>query len=321
MSILNAILIFGVGMAAVPMLGPSDFTLSFLTMMLLFAYLGQGWNILAGYGGQFSFGNTVFFGAGLYATAIAQVQFGLGPWVGLAAALAAGALVAFAIGWVSFRYGLRGSYFALITLAFAEVFRIVANSVSLTGAGSGLQVPLDPSPANLQFVGREGFYWIILALTVGSLFLVRQLERSRFGVYLIAIRDDEDAAGALGVDTFRTKLRAIVLVGGMTALGGAFYGQMFLFVDPHIAFGVTVSVEVLLVSIVGGMGTVFGPLLGAAALHTISEVARTAMGDTPGLNLALYGALLVVMVTFLPKGLFGLAKLSAGRLLNTKGHR
>lgn len=314
MRILAAIGVFGLAMALLPAFGPSDFTLSFLTLMLLFAYLGQGWNILGGYGGQFSFGNTVFFGAGLYATVITQVQFGLGPWIGLAAALTAGALVALIIGWLSFRYGLRGSYFALITLAFAEVFRIVANSVAITGAGAGLQVPLDPAPGNLQFVGREGFYWIILALTVGSLLLAWQLERSRFGVYLIAIRDDEDAARALGVDIFRTKLRAIVLVGAMTALGGAFYGQMFLFVDPHIAFGVSVSVEVLLVSIVGGMGTVFGPLLGAAALHTLSEVARETMGNTPGLNLALYGALLVVMVMFLPKGLFGLASLSAGRL-------
>ncbi|NIA69931.1 branched-chain amino acid ABC transporter permease [Pelagibius litoralis] len=319
MRTLAAIAVFGFAMAVLPAFGPTDFMLSFLTLMLLFAYLGQGWNILGGYGGQFSFGNTVFFGAGLYVTVITQVQFGLGPWAGLAAALLAGAAVAFAIGWLSFRYGLRGSYFALITLAFAEVFRIVANSIAITGAGAGLQVPLDPSPANLQFVGREGFYWIILALTVGSLLLAWQLERSRFGVYLIAIRDDEDAARALGVDIFRTKLRAIVLVGAMTALGGAFYGQMFLYVDPHIAFGVSVSVEVLLVSIVGGMGTVFGPLLGAAALHTLSEVARETMGDTPGLNLALYGALLVVMVMFLPKGLFGLASFSARRLL--KGWR
>lgn len=315
MRMLGAIAAFAAVMAVVPVFGPSDFVLSFLTMMLLFAYLGQGWNILGGYGGQFSFGNTVFFGAGLYATAIAQVQFGLGPWIGLIAAIAAGAAVAFVIGWLSFRYGLRGSYFALITLAFAEVFRIVSNSVAITGAGAGLQVPLDPSPLNLQFVGRESFYWIILALTVGSLLLAWQMERSRFGAYLIAIRDDEDAAGALGVDTFRTKLKAIVLVGGLTALGGAFYGQMFLFVDPHIAFGVTVSVEVLLVSIVGGMGTVFGPLLGSATLHAVSEVARAVMGDTPGLNLALYGALLVIMVTFLPKGLFGLATLSLGRVV------
>ncbi|WP_422368505.1 branched-chain amino acid ABC transporter permease [Pelagibius sp.] len=314
MRTLAIIVLFGLVMAVLPVFGPTDFTLSFLTLMLLFAYLGQGWNILGGYGGQFSFGNTVFFGAGLYATVIVQVQFGLGPWLGLAAAILAGALVGLFIGWVSFRYGLRGSYFALVTLAFAEVFRIVANSVAITGAGAGLQVALDPAPANLQFVGRESFYWIILALTVASLLLVWQMGRSRFGAYLIAIRDDEDAARALGVDIFRTKLKAIVLVGALTGLGGAFYAQMFLYVDPHIAFGVAVSVEVLLVSIVGGMGTIFGPLLGAAALHLISEVARETMGNTPGLNLALYGALLVVMVTFLPKGLFGLATVSAGRL-------
>ena len=315
MPALAAILIFAVVMALVPAFGLSDFTLSFLTMMLMFAYLGQGWNILGGYGGQFSFGNTVFFGSGLYATVIAQVQFGLGPWVGIAAALFAGALVGFIIGWLSFRYGLRGSYFALITLAFAEVCRILANSIPITGAGAGLQIPLEASPANLQFVGRESYYWIILALTVASLFVAWGLERSRFGAYLIAIRDDEDAAKALGVDIFRTKLWAIVLVGAMTGLGGAFYAQMFLYVDPHIAYGVAVSVEALLVSIVGGMGTIFGPLLGAAALHGVSEIARSTMGDAPGLNLVLYGVLLVVMVTFLPKGLFGLAGISARRLL------
>jgi len=294
-------------LALLPLAVTSNFLMNALTMALLFALLGQAWNVLGGYAGQFSFGHAVFFGTGAYAAAILQVRYGINAWIALPLAVAAGALVGTGIGYLSFRYGLRGSYFALITLAFAEVFRILANSAAITGAGAGILIPLDVRPANLQFASQEGFYYAALALVGMSLVVVRMLEDSRFGAWLTAIRENEDSARALGVDTFRCKLGAIALSGAMTASGGVFYAQRFLFLDAGIAYGPWVSVEALLVPIIGGMGTLFGPLLGAFVLHAVGEAAKMVTGDAPGLNLVLYGVLLVVMVRFLPDGLAGLA--------------
>jgi len=297
---------------AVPSLVRSAYLLNFLILMLFSAYLGQAWNVLGGYGGQSSFGHVVFFGTGAYTSSILQMRYGVNPWLGMAAASLTGALVGAAIGFLSFRFGLRGSYFALITLAFAEAFRIVANSVPITGAGLGILIPLAPSAANFQFRDKDGFYYVILALLLGSLAIAWWLKRSRFGARLAAVRENEDAAAALGVDGFRCKLGAIALSGGMTAVGGTFYAQYFLYIDPSIAYGVGRSVEILLVAIVGGVGTVFGPLLGALALQTIGELTRAYL-NAPPLSLVVYGALLMAIVGFLPDGLVGLARLGRRR--------
>ncbi len=296
---------FAVALAA-PYLVRSDFWLGFLITVLLFAAMGMAWNILGGYAGQFSFGHAAFFGTGAYTTAVLHIGFGLNPWLGLVAAALAGGLVALGIGYLSFRYGLRGSYFALITLAFAEVLRIIANWAEFTGSGVGLYVPLKVGFANLQFSGKTGYYYVALGLAVLSLAVGWALENSRLGAQMMAVRENEDAAQALGVDAFACKLKAIVISGALTGLGGAFYTHYYLYIDPAIAYGPGVSVEILLVPIIGGLGTVFGPLLGSAVLHGAGELARRLMGDAPGLSLIFYGALLVVMVRFLPEGLMGL---------------
>lgn len=302
-----------------PLLVHSDFWLNFAIMALYYGFLGQAWNILGGFGGQFSFGHAAFFGTGAYAAAVLQVRLGINPWLCAAAAGILGGAVGAFVGALSFRYGLRGSYFALVTLAFAEVFRILANSVELTGAGVGLQIPLRQSAANFQFPAKAGFYGVALALTALGLAIAWHLENSRLGARLIAVRENEDAARALGVDVFRTKLAAITLSGALTGLGGCFYAQYFLYVDPAIAYGPAISVATLLVPIVGGLGSVFGPLLGSFALQFVNQLAQAAMGDAPGLNLVLYGVILVAMVMFLPGGLFGLARLSARRLVRRAG--
>ncbi|MGP1396247.1 MAG: branched-chain amino acid ABC transporter permease [Inquilinaceae bacterium] len=307
------IALVGLGLAAVPFLTDSNLVLNFLITTLMVALLGQAWNVLGGYCGQFSFGHAVFFGTGAYASAILQVRFGINPWVALPLAMAAGALVGAFIGALSFRFRLRGSYFALITLAFAEVARILASSVGFTGGGAGLLIPLDLRPENFQFQDRTGFYYVILALTVAALVVVRLLEDSRLGAWMTAVRENEDSARALGVDATRVKLAAITLSGAMAASVGVFYGQYFLYLDPGIAYGVGFSVEALLVPIIGGMGTLFGPLLGALVLHGVDEAAKAATGAAPGLNLALYGVLLVVMLRFLPDGLMGLIARMARR--------
>jgi len=209
---------------------------------------------------------------------------------------------------LSFRYGLKGSYFALVTLAFAEVFRIVALSVPFTGAGVGLMVPLREGFGNMQFGSRRGFALMVLGLVVLALLVTCWLRHSRFGAYLQAVRDNEDAARAAGVNPFRIKLGAIALSGGFMGAGGAFYVQAFQYIDPGIAYGAHTSVEALVGAIVGGMGTLWGPLIGALALHVLADLTRNLFGQLPGINMVIYGVVLVLMILFAPRGLGGLGR-------------
>jgi branched-chain amino acid transport system permease protein len=199
---------------------------------------------------------------------------------------------------------------ALVTLAFAEVFRIVSLSVPFTGGGVGMMLPLDPSLATMQFGSRKGYIVLVLVFVVLALVVTAWLRHSRFGAWLQAVRDNEDAARAIGVDPQRVKLGAITLSAAFMGAAGAFYVQVFQYIDPGIAFGPHVSVEALVGAIVGGMGTLWGPVLGAAVLHLLAEGTRNLFGQLPGLSLVIYGAVLVLIVMFLPRGLSG-----AGRSL------
>ncbi|HYB56667.1 MAG TPA: branched-chain amino acid ABC transporter permease [Alphaproteobacteria bacterium] len=303
-------------LAALPLLLHSDFWLHFAIMTLYLALLGQAWNLLGGYGGQRSFGHAAFFGTGAYAAALLQLDFAINPWACMVLAGGFGAGAGALVGALSFRYGLRGSYFALVTLAFAEVFRIVADSVPFTGAGVGLQIALKESVADFQFPEKSGFYAVILALTAIATALAWWIENSRFGAALVAVRENEDAARALGIDVDRTKLWAITLSGALSGCAGSFYVQYFLYLDPRIAYGVEVSVTALLVPLIGGVGTVLGPLVGALALRALNEASSALTGGAPGLNLVLYGALLIVILALLPDGLISLGTRlrRAGRL-------
>ena len=314
LAILLAILGAAAAIACIPFLGASNVTLNFLVVALLVALAGQGWNILGGYGGQYSFGHAAFFGTGAYVTAILQVRYGVNAWLGFAAGVAAGALVGAVIGFLAFRSGLKGSYFALVTLAFAEVLRIVASVTPITGAGVGTLIKLDMRPAAFQFQSRAVFFWIILALVFVSLLIAARLQQTRFGAWLTAIRENEDSARALGVDVFSVKLRTMILSAAITASAGCFYAQYFLFVDSTIAFGSWISVEALLAPIVGGSGTVFGPLAGALVVRMLGEAAKVVAGDAPGIDLAIYGTVLVGVVAFAPRGIVGLATSIYARL-------
>ncbi|MBI1201196.1 MAG: branched-chain amino acid ABC transporter permease [Rhodopseudomonas sp.] len=292
-------------LAAVPLVVHSNVTLNFLVATLLAALAGQGWNILGGYGGQYSFGHAAFFGTGAYVTAILQVRYGVNAWAGFAAGIAGGAVVGAVIGGLSFRSGLRGSYFALVTLAFAEVLRIVASVTPITGAGVGTLVKLDLHARAFQFESRAVFYWVILAMVAVSLVITHLVERSRFGVWLVAVRENEDAARALGVDVIMVKLGAMVLSAAITAAAGCFYVQYFLFIDSGIAYGTWISIEALLTPIIGGVGTVFGPLFGALVVKSLGEGAKLLAGDAPGLDLVVYGIVLVLVIGMAPRGLVG----------------
>ncbi len=292
---------------AFPFVFPSNFMVNFGVLALFYAFIGQSWNISGGFAGQLSFGHVVFFGAGAYASTIVQMRLGWSPWFGLPASAVAGAVVGWVIAVLSFRAGLKGSYFALITLAFAEVLRIVSNSVAVTGGGLGMLIPMKAGAANFQFAERSGFYFLVLVLTALSVAIAEWLRRSRFGAHLAAIRENEDAAMALGVNVFAEKVKVMVLSGALCGMGGCFFAQYFLYIDPTIVFGVDKSVEMLLVSIIGGAGTVYGPLIGAVLLASLSDITRT-MTQIQGLSLVLYGALLVVIIAFLPNGLIALFK-------------
>jgi branched-chain amino acid transport system permease protein len=290
---------------AFPFVFPSNFMVNFGVLALFYAFIGQSWNISGGFAGQLSFGHVAFFGVGAYASTIAQMRLGFSPWLGLPIAALAGAMVGGVIAALSFRAGLKGSYFALITLAFAEVLRIISNSVSITGGGLGLLIPMKAGAANLQFADRSGFYFLILALTVGSVALAEWMRRSRFGAQLAAIRENEDSARALGIHVFAEKVKVMLISGAIGGVGGCFFAQYFLYIDPLIAFGTDKSIEMLLVAMIGGAGTVYGPLVGSVLLALVSDVTRT-LTQVQGLSLVLYGALLVIIIAFLPNGLIDL---------------
>jgi len=293
-------------LALAPLVVTSNSFLNFLIYTLIIALGAQGWNLLGGMAGQNSFGHAAFFGTGAYVISLWQINLGWGPWTGFIVAIAAGAAVGWIVGYLSFRAGLRGSYFALVTLAFAEVLRVLANSATFTGGAAGKLLPIKLGVENMQFADRTHYYWFALALVAVGLVLCRWISMSRFGARLVAVRENEDAARALGVDVLRAKLSAITLSAGMTAAAGCLYVQYFLYIDPILVFGPKVSVEVLLASMVGGLGTVFGPLVGTFALHLLGEGAKLFTGEIPGIDLAIYGCVLIGAVWFLPQGLLSL---------------
>jgi branched-chain amino acid transport system permease protein len=282
-----------------------------LVLIVFYAFLGMAWNLLGGYAGQFSFGHAAFFGIGAYTSTLLLVALGVSPWLGFLAGGALAAAFGGFTGFLSFRYGLRGPYFALVTLAFAEMLRLVAHNWMAVGGPMGILVPLPPggtSLARLQFASKLPYYYLALGLLAGAIALTRGLERTRLGHTLHAIRENEDAAEASGVDTRRAKLIAMGASAFLTALGGTFYAQYFSFIDPGLAFGPAVSVEILLRPIVGGPGTLLGPVLGSLVLTPLSELTRSLIRGRPGVDVMIYGAILMVVVTFLPGGLIGLRR-------------
>lgn len=300
------------GLLAYPWVFRSNYAINVGYLVLFAAYLGQTWNIAGGFAGQTSFGHVVFFGVGAYVSTILQVSYGVNPWIAWAISALAGAAVGWLIAVLSFRAGLKGSYFALITLAVAEVGRIVANSVPITKGGLGILITADPRAANFQFREPVWFYYLALALWLLAMLIAWRLTRTRFGARLAAIRENEDAAQALGIDAFREKVKCLTLSGGLCGAGGTVYAQKYLYIDPSIAFGVDKSVEMLLVSMIGGAGTVLGPLIGSGVLHFIGELTRDLGNMLPGvrnaqpLSIIVYGAILIAIVAWLPDGLMGL---------------
>jgi branched-chain amino acid transport system permease protein len=299
-----AILAGLIGLCLALPLYAGQYVLHLGVMILFFAYLGAAWNILGGYAGQFSFGHAAFFGLGAYTSTLLHVHHGLSPWIGMILAGLAATLLGLVCGSLSFRYGLRGPYFALVMLAFAEMLRLLFEHWMSTTYPLGMPIPLrGTSLADFQFKDKGWYFYVALAMLAGAIVLSARLAASRTGAYLQAIRDNEDAAEALGVDAFVHKLRAMALSAFLTGMGGTFYAQYFLTLEVSEVFGVQISVEILLSAIIGGAGTVLGPVVGAVALQLLSEVTRVYIRAFSGFDLMIYGLVLIVVIIFLPHGL------------------
>jgi branched-chain amino acid transport system permease protein len=281
--------------------------MGFTINALIIAIAALSWNVTGGFVGLSSFGHAALFGTGAYASAILQVKFGVNAWAGFATGIAAGAVMGALIGGLAFRYGLRGSYFALVTLAFAEVLRICASSFDLTGGGSGLQLKVSPGFLTMQFQDRAMIYSLLLGLTATVMVLTALIKFSRFGAYLVAIRENEDAAEALGIDTYKIKVQAMAISGAFGGLAGVLYLQLWLFIDSTVVYGSSISVEALIGPLIGGAGTVWGPLLGTLSLHLLGEMTKHLLPNAPGLNFVLYAIVLIIALRFLPQGLVGFA--------------
>jgi branched-chain amino acid transport system permease protein len=279
----------------VPVFVQQDYTLQVLFRIYLFAALGLAWNLVGGYTGQLSLGHAAYFGAGAYGIAIFS-RVGLPLWLSLILAVVVALAFALLIGGVSFR--LRGPYFALATIAFAEVLRVSAkNLVRITGGDVGIQVP----GMFVNQINRK-FYLCAVGLTALAFVLTVWISRSKFGYYLMAIRDDEDTALAVGVNTPRSKLNVLLISAALTAIGGALYGSLFLFVVPDQVLSLDISNEIAIVAMLGGAGTILGPIVGSLVLESASELLKNIFQEA---HLLIYGILLVVVVLFLPEGIVG----------------
>ena len=299
------------GLAALIALPPllPKYHLEVLISVVFWAYLGIAWNLLGGYAGQFSFGHAAFFGIGAYTSTLLLLQAGLTPWVGMFVGAGLAATFGLFEGYLSFRYGLKGPYFSLVTLAFAEMLRVVSVNTKAVGSSLGLVVPsATAAPAMFMFSGKLPFYYVILAMGALAVVITWKIGRARLGFSLAAVRENEDAAEAAGVNALAVKLRAMALSSFLTALGGTFYAQYFAYIDPTITFGPSVSIGALLPAIVGGAGTVLGPVFGSFVLTPLSELTRYALRGRAGADIMLYGAVLVLVISFLPQGLVGFVR-------------
>ncbi|WP_345778563.1 branched-chain amino acid ABC transporter permease [Natrinema sp. DC36] len=278
-----------------------------LVITLVWATAAQGWNIMSGYTGQFSFGHAAFFGLGAYGTIMLLNTSGLNPWLGMLIGATAASLYGLVIGVLCFRYDLQGHYFALATLAFAELLRHTFNTFSRLGGASGFFKPLPTSYgsefglAAFQFRETLPYYYIILGFLVLVTAVSFAIKRSRLGLYLFAIREDERAAAAVGIPTYRYKLVGITVSAFFTAWAGAFWAMYFDTIRPDTVYDLLVNVEILLPAIVGGVGTVLGPIVGAFVVIPLSEIARQAV-DISGFDRVIYGLVLIGIVLYSPKG-------------------
>ena len=285
-------------LAVLPFAGLDSYMMHILIMVIMWSVIGMAWNLLGGYCGQVSFGHAAFFGAGAYTSGMLYSKLGISGWWGLPASVLVAALFALVIGWICLR--LRGPYFALATLAMGVILRITAeNLVGVTGGDLGIMI------RERTWIDKIWYYYIILALAVGAFIAVKQVIQSKLGYYFVAIREDQDAAESLGINTTLYKTIALVLSAVITGLAGAFYTNYMGYIDPKVVFALhDISIITIMVVMVGGVATFGGPVVGAVIMVLLAELIRT----IPKLGTAhhtLFGVLLIVIIIFLPNGIVG----------------
>ena len=288
-----------------------DYLLTVLITILYLAYVGQAWNVMMGFAGQLSLGHAIYVGLGAYSAAVLYVDFGIPPWIGMFAAIAIAAACGALIGYLAFRFGVGGVYFAILTIAFAEFARIGFDHFGWVGGSAGFFLPVANYARNDLWNLRGNptmFYYVMLALTAAAFALCHVLLRSRTGYYWQAIREDEEAARSLGINTFRYKLIAVVISGSMTALAGVFFAFYYNNLFPEQVFHISRSIEIILGPIIGGIGAPFGPIVGAFLLTGASELMQNvliAIGfDVPGAKQVFYGVALLLIIIVLPGGVW-----------------
>jgi branched-chain amino acid transport system permease protein len=303
-----ALALLVVALAGAPLVA-SDYVMSLLIVSLLFAFLGQSWNLMMGFAGLLSLGHALYSGLGAYTAAALYTNLGVNGWVGIAAGIAVAVVVAAIIGFLGFRFAIEGVYFALLTIAFAEFTRVAFNHIEWTKANAGLFLPnVERESSNLLTLRGlpHMYYYLLLALTLGSLWFCHTLLRRRIGQYWLAIREDPVAAQAIGIDVLRYRMYAVMLSAGMAAFAGGIYAFYSNNLFPDSIFALHFSIELTLAPIVGGVGTLFGPIIGAFILTPLGEIltGATAHLQLGGIKQFFYGLCLVAIVIVRPAGIW-----------------
>jgi len=278
-----------------------------LILTLLFIYLCSAWNIIGGIGGQFCFAHTLFLAAGAYTSTKLYLDFGISPWIGMLLGSIIASLLGLFLAWINFRYKLPHLSFALVTLGFVYIGMFVIGSFKALGGHDGLTIMIkETNPLNYAFMSKIPYYYIILIMTIGVILLTAIIERSKLGLYLRALRDNERAAEASGIDLLKVMCKGMALSAFLTALAGTFYAQMLGFIDPVTVAGPHLIIEMILFTAIGGFGTLWGPVVGPMLLVPIGQAFLNVFGTKyAGLDLIIYGIIVVIVILFMPQGIVG----------------
>ena len=291
---------------ALPLVVKSSFAIDIFIRILLFAFIGVAWNLMGGYAKQLSLGHAAYFGLGAYTSTILQVNHGISPWIGMVAGGGVAMLASLPIGWLCFR--LRGPYFTIATIATAQALMLIFLKFrDLAWGAEGTTIPnLGNAPLMMQFEAKAGYYYVALGLLALGLAITYRIEKSWMGYYLVAMGEDEVAAEAVGVNAPRIKRDVYLISAFLSALAGTLYTQYIYFIDPATAFNFNISIEAALVSIVGGIGTLWGPVIGTILLETTSALLQSWLGGTiGGIQLTVYSLILMAVILWRPTGLMG----------------
>ncbi|MDD2493810.1 MAG: branched-chain amino acid ABC transporter permease [Tissierellia bacterium] len=306
---IRSLIILIVAIAILPLIFKSDSFHNVLVLLLIFATLGEAWNIITGFAGQTSFGHAAFFGIGAYASSVLFYRFNISPWIGMFVGAIFAAGVAAIISYPCFR--LKDSYFAIATLAVAEIIKQLFVSWDFVEGATGISLPIvDDSLWHMQFNSSKlPYLYLALGLFAIVIFICNFIENSKIGFYLKAIRESHEVAESIGINTTNYKTYAMVISAALSAFAGTLYAQYILYIDPFMLFTLDMSIKIVLLTVLGGIGNIYGPIIGAAILIPLSETTRIVLGGTgSGIDLMIFGVLVILVACFQPKGIIGLVQ-------------